>query len=91
MSEYKTDFGLIYYENMISKTISFDRYEADTTDHQETDMTELKYIIDNLSLSQIEGICVRYQTYSFVIFKNISLVPGKNQGFEIEVQKAQEK
>ena len=91
MSEYRTNFGLIYYEDMESKTISLGRYETDVTDNQETGLTEHKYIINNLNLNQIEGVCFRYQSYSFVIFKNISLVPGQNQGFEIEVHEADDK
>ena len=89
--EYKTDFGLIYYEDMTSKTISLDRYAEDITDDEETGLREHKYLINNLNLGQIEGVCFRYQPYSFVIYKNISLVPGKNQGFEIDVQEAEEK
>ena len=91
MSEYQTDFALIYYEGDTTQTVSLGRYEEDVTDHQDTGMAEHKYVIKDLSLSQIEGICFRYRPYSFVIFKNISLVPGKDQGFEIEVMDADEK
>ncbi|MBN2589778.1 MAG: hypothetical protein JXA96_07940 [Sedimentisphaerales bacterium] len=85
MSEYKTGFGLICYDEEGPETISLGRYEEDVTDHQDTGLTEHKYVLEGFSLSQIVGVCFRYQPYSFIIFKNISLVPGEDFGFEIEV------
>ncbi len=85
--DYQTDFGLIYRENSVIKTVSLDRYEEDTMDNRDTGLTEHTFIIDKLNIRQIEGVCFRYRPYEFVKFKNISLVPGKNQGFEIELGK----
>lgn len=87
VSDYQTDFALIYKENSVIKTDSLDRYEEDVTDYRDTGLTEHKFIIDKLNIHQIEGVCFRYRPYEFVKFKNISLVPGKNQGFEIELGK----
>ncbi len=84
MREYQTDFGLIIYKDSTTKTISLRRYREDTTDDRETGMREQKYVVDDLSMSQIEGVCFRYRPYRFVTFNNISLVPGKDMGFSIE-------
>ena len=85
VNDYQTDFGLIYRENSAIKTDSLDQYEKDITDHRDTGLTEHTFIIDKLGIHQIEGVCFRYRPYEFVKFKNISLVPDKNQGFEIEL------
>jgi hypothetical protein len=85
--DYQTDFGLIYRESSAIKTVSLDRYEKDTMDNRDTGLTEHTFIIDKLDIHQIEGVCFRYRPFEFVKFKNISLVPGKNQGFEIELGK----
>ena len=89
--EYKTDFAIIVNDGSTTKTVTLDEYGASIRQNPQTGLLEHKYTIKDLSLSQIEGVCLRYRPCSFVIFKNISLVPGKNQGFEIEVQEAEEK
>jgi len=85
VNDYQTDFGLIYKENSAIKTDSLDQYEEDMTNNRDTGLTEHTFIIDKLGIHQIEGVCFRYRPYEFVKFKNISLVPGTNQGFEIEL------
>jgi len=85
--EYQTSFGLIINEDSTIKTVYLNRYREDTTDDKDTGLREQKFIIDDLSMSQIEGVCFRYRPYRFVTFKNISLVPGKDMGFSIEVEK----
>ncbi len=87
VNDYQTDFGLIYREDSAIKTVSLDRYEEGTTVNRDTGLREHTFIIDNLNIHQIEGVCFRYRPFEFVKFKNISLVPGKNQGFEIELGK----
>ena len=81
----QTDFGLIYIEDSATKTVSLGRYEEDMTDNEDTGLREHKFIIDTLDIDQIEGVCFRYRPYEFVEFKNITLIPGKDQGFEIEL------
>lgn len=85
--EYETDFGLIYREDSAIKTVSLDRYEEGTTINRDTGLREHTFIIDNLNIHQIEGVCFRYRPFEFVKFKNITLIPGKNHGFEIELGK----
>jgi len=87
VNDYQTDFGLIYREDSAIKTVLLDRYEEGTTVNRDTGLREHTFIIDNLNIHQIEGVCFRYRPFEFVKFKNISLVPGKNQGFEIELGK----
>ena len=89
--EYKTDFAIIINDGLTSKTVTLDEYGGSIRQNPETGLLEHYYTIKDLSLSQIEGVCFRYRPYSFVIFKNISLVPGENKGFEIEVQETEEK
>ncbi|MHC4356122.1 MAG: hypothetical protein ACYS0H_25750 [Planctomycetota bacterium] len=48
-------------------------------------MIEREFTLKDVSMSQIEGVCFRYRPFEFVTFKNISLVPGEDQGFEIEL------
>jgi hypothetical protein len=84
--EYQTDFGLIIHEDSTTKTIYLGRYREETTDDKDTGLTEHKFVIDDLSLGQIEGVCFRYCPYRFVTFKNISLVPGQNMGFSLELE-----
>jgi hypothetical protein len=85
MREYNTDFGLIVYEDSTVKTVSLGRYREETKDDRDTGLTEHIYTLKDLSMSQIEGVCFRYCPYKFVTFKNISLVPGKDMGFKIEL------
>jgi hypothetical protein len=82
--EYNTDFGLIVFEDLSIKTVSLDRYPENIKNDETAGLTEHIYTIEDLSMSQIEGVCFRYRPYKFVTFKNISLVPGKNMGFSIE-------
>ncbi len=84
--EYQTDYGLIIHEDATTKTVYLGRYREEMTDDRETGLREQKYIIDDLSMSQIEGVCFRYRPYRFVTFKNISLVPGKDVGFSIDLE-----
>ena len=84
-SDYETDFAAIVWEGGERKTVSLNRYEEDVTDHRDTGLCEHKYIIDGMSMSQLEGVCFRYRPYESVTFKNISLVPGEDFGFEIEI------
>ncbi len=88
--DYQTDFGLTIREDSASKTISLDRYDEDVKNNKETGLTEHKFTLRDVSMSQIEGACFRYRPFEFVIFKNISLIPGKNPGFEIQVQQQTE-
>ncbi|MEJ2649122.1 MAG: hypothetical protein P8016_12035 [Sedimentisphaerales bacterium] len=91
LTEYKTDFAIIVNDGLKTKIVTL-AYCGELRGHiVEEGMDEHAYIIKDYKIDQIEGVCFRYQPYSFVIFKNISLVPGKNQGFEIEVQEAEEK
>ncbi|MFC1634942.1 hypothetical protein ACFL5Z_08875 [Planctomycetota bacterium] len=87
VGDYKIDFGLIYREDSITKTVSLGRYEEDITDNENTGLREHKFIIDNLDISQIEGVCFRYRPFDFVEFKNITLIPSQDQGFEITLGK----
>jgi hypothetical protein len=86
---YITDFAIDVIDGSTTTTISLERYISSYTDRRDTGLTERIFNIQDLDISQIKGVCFRYRPYG-VIFKNISLVPGKNQGFEI-VQEAQEK
>ena len=83
--DYHTDFALILWEDSAKKTVSLNRYSENTSDDRETGLREHKFTIEDVSMSQIEGVCFRYRPFSFVKFKNISLVPGEDQGFEIEL------
>ncbi|MHC4570176.1 MAG: hypothetical protein ACYTE3_31035 [Planctomycetota bacterium] len=83
--DYQTDFGLIVWEDSASKTISLDRYAEDVSNNSEAGMIERKFTLKDVSMSQIQGVCFRYRPFEFVTFKNISLVPGEDQGFEIEL------
>ena len=85
MRDYQTDFGLIVWEDSASKTISLDRYAEDVSNNRETGLRERKFTLRDVSISQIEGVCFRYRPFDFVTFKSISLVPGEDQGFEIEM------
>jgi len=51
---------------------------------RKTGLAEHKFVLKDVSMSRIEGVCFRYRRLEFVTFKNISLVPGEDQGFEIE-------
>jgi hypothetical protein len=83
--DYQTDFGLIVSEDSAGKTISLDRYAEDVSNNSKAGMIEREFTLKDVSMSQIEGVCFRYRPFEFVTFKNISLVPGEDQGFEIEL------
>ncbi len=85
MRDCRSDFAAIIWEDGERKTVSLDRWSGDVTDHYDTGLCEHKFIIDDLSMSQIEGVCVRYRPYESVTFKDISLVPGEDFGFAIEM------
>jgi len=85
LSDYKTDFALIFREGSASKTVSLHHYDEDLRDHYDTGLTEHKFTVEKLGMNQIEGVCFRYRPYDFVTFKNISLRPDENPGFEIEL------
>jgi hypothetical protein len=83
VQDYQTEFALVIREGPATKTVSLERYEKDVTENRETGLREHKFIIEKPDAYQIEGVCFRYRPYEFVRFKNITLIPGKNQGFEI--------
>jgi len=83
--DYHTDFGLIIRKGPAIKTVSLGQYEEDITDDKDTGLREYKFTIEELEMYQIEGVCFRYRRYDFVKFKNITLIPGKDQGFSIEL------
>ncbi len=85
MRDHQTQFALTIWENSASKTVSMDRYNEKITDNRDTGLTEHKFVLEDVSMSQIEGVCFRYRPFEFVTFKNISLVPGEDPGFEIEL------
>lgn len=85
---YQTEFALVIREGPATKTVSLGRYEKDVSDNGHTGLREHKFIIEEmpgmyLDMHQIVGVCFRYHPYEFVRFKNITLIAGKNQGFEI--------
>ena len=83
--DYQTDFALTIWEDSASKTVSMNRYEEKTTDNRDTGLRESKFTLKDVSMSQIEGVCFRYRPFEFVTFRNISLVPGVDPGFKIEL------
>jgi len=85
VGDYQTDFGLIIRKGSATKTVSLGQYEEDITDDKDTGLREYKFTIEELEMYQIEGVCFRYRPYEFFKFKNITLIPGKDQGFEIEL------
>jgi len=85
--DYQTDFGIIVRKGALIKTDSLNQYEEDITDNKDTGLREYKFTIEELEMYQIEGVCFRYRPYEFVKFKNITLIPGKDQKFEIELGK----
>jgi len=84
--KYQTDFAILLTEGQTSKVVSLGRYEEDFTDDRVTGLLERKFTIDDLSPGQIEGVCFRYRPLTFVKFNNVSLVPGKDMGFSIELE-----
>jgi hypothetical protein len=84
--DYYTDFALILWEDSTRKTVTLNRYPEHINNDRETGLTEHKFTLKDVSISQIEGVCFRYRPFEFVTFKNISLVPGENQGFEIQLE-----
>ena len=82
--EYQTDFGILLRDET-SKTVSLGRYEEDITHDRVTGIEEHKFTIDDLSIGSIKGICFQYRPLSFVKYNNVSLMPGKNYGFSIEL------
>ncbi len=83
--DHHTDFALILWEDSTRKTVSLNRYSENTSGDRKTGLREHIFVLKDVSMSQIEGVCFRYRRFDFVKFKNISLVPGENQGFEIEI------
>ncbi len=93
LTEYKTDFAIIVNNGSETKTVSLTNFARQRPHEVKEGMNEYAYIIKDYNIDQIEGVCFRYQPYqpySYIIFKNISLVPGQDQGFEIEVIEAEE-
>jgi hypothetical protein len=84
VGDYQTDFALVVGKDSVGKTISLRRYEEEVTYNNETGLTERKFILKDLSISQIKGVCFRYSPCEYVTFRNISLVPGEDHGFDIE-------
>lgn len=83
--DYETDFALMLSEDLASKTVSLGRYLEDVSNDSDTGLRQHKFTLKDVNMSQIEGVCFRYRPYEFVTFKNISLVPGRDAGFEIEL------
>ncbi len=90
IEDYRTDFALIVREGPASKDISLRRYRDDIKTNKTTGMTEHRFTLRDVQMSQIEGVFLRYRPFESVEFRNISLVPGKNFGFEIHVQQKTE-
>ena len=93
LMNYVTDFAIVVNDGSATQTISLDqvKYRYRYLDRVDRGgLTQTVYRIKDMDISQIESVCFRYRPYG-AIFKNISLVPGENQGFEIEVIEADEK
>lgn len=83
--DYQKDFALILWEDSTRKNVSLNRYSEDVSNNRETGLREHKFVLKDVSMSQIEGVCLRHRPFEFVTFKNISLFPGEDQVFEIEL------
>lgn len=81
--DYQVNFAAIVWEDGERKTVSLERYPEDVTEDRKTGLRETRFTINDMAMSQIESVCLRYRPYESVTFKNISLVPGEDQGFEI--------
>ncbi len=89
LMNYVTDFAIVVNDGSETKTISLNEYQRSYSDSRDSGLSTYRYMIDDLDISQIESVIFRYRPYG-AIFKNISLVPGQDQGFEIEVIEAEE-
>ncbi|MHC4119407.1 MAG: hypothetical protein ACYSWO_18080 [Planctomycetota bacterium] len=86
LEDYGTDFALIYQRDSKTRVDSLEQYPEAVNSDRTTGMTEHVFTLRDVQMSQIEGVCFRYRPYERVEFRNISLVPGKNFGFEIHVK-----
>ncbi len=85
IEDYQKDFAVMLWEDSASKTVSLNRYPEEVSNDRRAGLTEHQFTLEDVSMSQIEGVCFRYRPYHSVKFKNISLVSGEDQGFEIEL------